>query len=61
MKKQDDYITGPHNYWVHFWCGIAFGGLLGLWIGWNLFDKGWAIPAASLVTAVGMLSPLRHK
>jgi hypothetical protein len=54
MKQHDEYIAGPHSYWVHFWCGIVFGALLGLWIGWNLFEQGWAIPATSLATALAI-------
>ena len=36
MKQKDDYISGPHNYWVHFVCGFAFGvfvgGLFARWL-----------------------------
>lgn len=33
MKKQDDYVAGPHHYWTHFWCGLVFGAGIGTWIG----------------------------
>jgi hypothetical protein len=39
MKKHDDYISGPHHFWIHFWCGLVFGGLTSLWIGWSLFES----------------------
>jgi hypothetical protein len=29
MKKRDDNVAGPHDYWVHFWCGLAAGVVLG--------------------------------
>jgi len=51
MKKQDDYIAGPHSYWIHFWCGLVFGALLGAWIGWQMFDGGWAIACTAFVTS----------
>lgn len=37
MQKHDDYIAGPHRYWIHFWCGLAFGAMVGGWISWRLF------------------------
>jgi uncharacterized membrane protein len=37
MNQRDDYISGPHNYWVHFVCGFIFGALVGAWFGRWLF------------------------
>jgi hypothetical protein len=54
MKKPNNYVAGPHDFWVHFWCGLIFGAFLGLWIGSNLFDEGWAIAATSLISALVM-------
>jgi hypothetical protein len=51
MKKQDDYIAGPHSYWIHFWCGLVFGVFLGAWMGWNFFSSGWAIAGTAFVTS----------
>ncbi len=50
MKKQDDYIAGPHHYWTHFWCGLVFGAGIGTWIGWQIFDSGWLV----VVTAIAV-------
>jgi len=52
MKKQDDYIAGAHHYWTHFWCGLIFGGGVGAWIGWGLFDGGWPLALTAVVVAV---------
>jgi hypothetical protein len=29
MNREDDYISGPHHYWVHFACGFIFGVVAG--------------------------------
>lgn len=39
--KNDDYLNGPHYFWIHFWCGLFFGSGLGAFVGWGLFS-GWA-------------------
>ena len=54
MKKQDDYIAGPHHYWTHFWFGLVVGAGLGAWTGWNLFDDRWAIVATLTLSALTM-------
>ena len=52
MKKHDDYIAGPHHFWIHFWCGLVFGGVVCTWISWSFFES----TAVALVTAsVGAL------
>jgi hypothetical protein len=51
MNRRDDYIAGPHNYWVHFWCGLVFGAILGTWLGWQTFTSGWLVAAAALLTS----------
>jgi hypothetical protein len=53
MKKEDDYIDGEHDHPTHFWCGLIVGAVIGLWMGWQLFDVGWAmVVTALLVSAV---------
>jgi hypothetical protein len=54
MKKEDDYVAGPHHYWTHFSCGLVFGALLGLWIGTDFFESGWANLATVAVISVAM-------
>ena len=51
MMKQGDYVSGPHYYWVHFWCGLVFGAGMGLGLGWNCFESSWAIAATSVLAA----------
>lgn len=45
--KGDDYLRGRH-FWVHFWCGLVVGTLLGARISWGLFDN---LPAFIACTA----------
>ena len=52
MKKHDDYISGPHHFWIHFWSGLMFGGLLSLWCSWRLFDSTAAIFITAGVAAL---------
>ncbi len=56
MKEQDDYVSGPHHYWIHFGFGAIFGAGIGVCIGWWDFDwTGWrlaaGVAAASIVVA----------
>lgn len=51
MKQHDDYIAGPHHYWIHFWCGLVFGAGAGAWIGSEIFDSGWLVLIATIVAA----------
>ena len=54
MKQQDDYIAGPHHYWIHFWCGLVFGACIGVLIAWRMFDEGWSITVTSAVVALAV-------
>ncbi len=46
MEKRDDYISGPHHYWLHFICGCVFGAFVGAsLIGW--------LSDSSIVTWIG--------
>ena len=37
MNRKDDYISGPHNYWVHFVFGFIFGAIAVGWFAHWLF------------------------
>jgi hypothetical protein len=53
MKKHDDYIAGPHSYWMHFWCGFVFGAGAGAWAGWQIFESGWPVVVTGIVVSLG--------
>lgn len=38
MNQQDDYISGPHNYWAHFVLGFIFGAFTVGWFARWLFS-----------------------
>lgn len=44
-------MLDSHHYWTHFWCGFVFGLCAGAWLGWCLFDGGWALVVTVTVTA----------
>jgi hypothetical protein len=52
MNGANDFWTGPHHFWTHFWCGLIFGAGLGAWIGCQVFDSGWRIFATLVVVAL---------
>ncbi|HWQ91156.1 MAG TPA: hypothetical protein VN673_05760 [Clostridia bacterium] len=52
MKKQDDYVSGPHHYWTHFGLGLVLGAVLGVLIGWQLFTDGWGLGAVVVLTSI---------
>lgn len=52
MKQEDDYVDGPHHYWIHYWCGLIFGAFIGIWTGREVFDGGWALGVATTVIAL---------
>ena len=53
MKKHDDYVSGPHSYWLQFSVGLVFGGLVGsYWIG-DLFENMAIALSVTGVIAVG--------
>lgn len=39
MKQHEDYVCGPHKYWIHFFSGLVLGVLLGYWWFGDLFDS----------------------
>jgi len=39
--RTSGYLSGPHHFWTHFWCGLVVGIGLGAWSGSELFDGGW--------------------
>ncbi|MBA2732284.1 MAG: hypothetical protein H0U54_05280 [Acidobacteria bacterium] len=54
MKKHEDYISGPHHFWMHFWFGLVFGGALGAWLGWQLFESAVFILPIAGATALAI-------
>jgi hypothetical protein len=50
--KRDDYISGGHHFWVHFWCGLIVGAGLGAWISSGIFDHRLAFIASTAGLAV---------
>ena len=52
MNCDDDYISGPHHYWTHFYCGLVYGGGWGAWIGWNSTSGGWQFVTTVIVVAL---------
>jgi hypothetical protein len=53
-KKQDDYIDGPHDYWIHFCCGLVFGAGIGTWIGLQSFDTGWTVIMTAAIISLAV-------
>jgi len=43
MNDSNNFWTGPHHFWTHFWCGLIFGAGLGAWIGWQMFESAGAL------------------
>jgi len=52
MRKHDGCISGPHHFWIQFWCGLVFGGVLGPWWSWQLFERTVFIMVGTAVTAL---------
>ena len=50
----DDYISGPHNFWIHFVCGLVVGAGLGGWWGSLLFQASWGVLGSSVALALIM-------
>jgi hypothetical protein len=53
MKKHDDYVSGPHDYWIHFVSGGVFGAGVGAWIGGGLFGGALAIALGAAIFGIG--------
>ena len=54
MIGSDNFWTGPHHFWTHFWCGLVFGGALGVWIGSQISDNGWPVFAVTVGAALAV-------
>jgi hypothetical protein len=54
MKQGDDYVTGPHSFWIHFFCGLVFGTAVGAVIGWQFFNSVRCIAATALIAGGSM-------
>jgi hypothetical protein len=39
MGQHEDYISGSHKYWIHIFCGLAIGALLGGWFFGGFFES----------------------
>jgi hypothetical protein len=50
--KNDDNIADAARFWIHFWCGLIFGGGLGAIISWGAFDSRWAFIASTAAIAL---------
>lgn len=50
-KKHDDYVSGPHSYWIHFLAGLIAGALLGCYLFWNLSGSAVVDLLAIIITA----------
>lgn len=37
--RNEDYIDGPHNFWIHFLCGFVFGSLISGWLSKGIFES----------------------
>ena len=37
--RNDDYVNGPHNFWIHFICGFVFGTLISGWLSKDIFES----------------------
>lgn len=53
MKKNDDYVSGRHSYWIHFVVGLVFGGLVGGYCIGGLFESKPVALSVSGAIAVG--------
>jgi hypothetical protein len=60
VKKEDDCIAGPHNYRIHFWCGLVFGAFLGAWMGWQIFTSRWLIGGTAFVASLAVAYSSGH-
>jgi hypothetical protein len=50
--KRNDYVSGPHSFWIHFVCGLIAGAGLAAWFGWRLFDSRWVFAGLVALSAV---------
>jgi hypothetical protein len=52
MRDYNNYITGPHNFWMHFAFGLVFGVLVSAWVSVQLFDSASYILGSASIGAV---------
>jgi len=52
MKQHEDYVSGPHNYWIHFFSGLVLGILLGYWWFGDFFDSAVLNFVATAITGL---------
>jgi hypothetical protein len=53
VKQHDDYIAGPHSYWLQFGFGLCFGAGAGYWIGAGFFSSLVWLGLAVVLSALG--------
>ena len=39
MSKHDEYISGPHDSRIYFFCGLVFGAVVSTWISVTIFES----------------------
>lgn len=54
MKQHEDYVAGPHRYWLHFFAGLGYGGLLGWWAATRWLSEGSYQLIATVLIALGV-------
>ena len=52
VAKRDEYVVGPHHFWIHFWCGLVFGVVFGAWIAFGIFENGWVAFVLTIALAL---------
>ena len=47
----DEYVNGPHNFWMHFLCGFVFGAVISGLLSRQLFERPEFLVMGTLVGA----------
>ena len=54
MGKRDEYISGPHSFWIHFTWGLVFGAVVSTWIGNWFFESTAPIVGSAALGALAI-------
>ena len=54
MKQSDGYADGPHDFWIHFWCGLVFGAVVGFFVCGDVLDSAWALAGGVAIFSVAI-------